>query len=107
LSTRHNPPRTAAPAAGETSTAQAATLARISIALGILATLGVIAALNFARAFFIPLIIGILASYTLHPLVDWLKALHIPQPLAAALVMSSVVGALTWTAVSCQTMSRR
>jgi predicted PurR-regulated permease PerM len=100
LSTRNNPPRTAAPAADETSTAQAATLVRISIALGILATLGVIAALYFARAFFIPLIIGILASYTLHPLVDWLKALRIPQPLAAALVIAILGGALTWTAVS-------
>jgi predicted PurR-regulated permease PerM len=99
LSTRNNLPR-AAPPAAETSTAHAATLGRISIALGILATLGVIAALYFARAFFIPLIIGILASYTLHPLVDWLKALRIPQPLAAALVIAILGGALTWTAVS-------
>ena len=100
MSTRHNLPRTASPAADEASTAHAATLGRISIALGILATLGVVAALYFARAFFIPLVIGILASYTLHPLVDWLKVLRIPQPLAAALVIAILGGALTWTAVS-------
>jgi len=41
-----------------------------------------------------------LASYTLHPLVEWLRSLRIPQPLAAALVIAVLGGALTWTAFS-------
>lgn len=98
MSTRNKHPPTASPANNAEFAAHAATLARISQALGILATLGIVAALYFARAFFIPLIIGILASYTLHPLVDWLRSLRIPQPLAAALVIAVLGAALTWTA---------
>lgn len=100
MSTRNKHPPTASPANNAEFAARAAALARISLALGILATLGIVAALYFARAFFIPLIIGILASYTLHPLVDWLRSLRIPQPLAAALVIAVLGGALTWTAFS-------
>jgi predicted PurR-regulated permease PerM len=100
LSTPNNHPPAASPANDAEFAAHAAALHRISVALGILATLGIVAALYFARAFFIPLIIGILASYTLHPLVEWLKSLRIPQPLAAALVIAVLGGALTWTAFS-------
>ena len=58
---------------------------RMSVAVGVLAVIALIAALYLARAFFVPLLIGILASYTLHPVVDWLqKALRIPRPVAAA-----------------------
>jgi predicted PurR-regulated permease PerM len=46
------------------------------------------------------LFIGIFASYALHPLVDWLKACHIPQAIAAALVVIGLVGGLGWITVS-------
>ena len=69
---------------------------RSSLALMLLAGIGVVAALYFARAFFVPLLIGILASYALRPLVEWLRVLHIPQALAAALVLLVVVGATSW-----------
>ena len=42
---------------------------RMSLALVILAIIAVIATLHFARAFFAPLLIGILVSYALHPVV--------------------------------------
>ena len=44
------------------------------VALIVLAFIAVVAALYFARAFFVPLLIGILASYTLRPVVDRLQA---------------------------------
>ena len=73
---------------------------RTTLALVLLAGIAVIAALYFARAFFVPLLIGILASYTLRPVVNWLNRLHIPQAVAAAIVMAVLVGGGSWMAYS-------
>lgn len=73
---------------------------RTSIALIILASIAVVAALFFARAFFVPLLIGILASYTLRPIVDWLRRFRIPQAVAAALVVVVLVGSVSWIGYS-------
>lgn len=67
-----------------------------SVALGILAFIAVIAALYLARAFFVPLFIGILASYALRPVVDWLQAHWIPRPAGAALALAVLAGSLSW-----------
>ena len=40
---------------------------RMNVAVGILAAIALVAALYLAHAFFVPLLIGILASYTLSP----------------------------------------
>jgi hypothetical protein len=50
---------------------------RVHLAAGVLAVLALVAALYLARGFFVPLLIGILASYALHPLVDWLEACRV------------------------------
>ncbi len=71
---------------------------RTSVALGFLAFFALFAALYLARAFFVPLLIGILASYTLRSVVDWLEARHIPRPIGAALALMAVVGSLSWVA---------
>jgi predicted PurR-regulated permease PerM len=73
---------------------------RMSLALIILAVIALTAALYLARAFFVPLLIGILVSYTLSPVVDWLRTLLIPRPVAAAIVVAALVGGLSWTAYS-------
>lgn len=73
---------------------------RMSMALIVLATIASIAALYFARAFFIPLLIGILTSYTLRPVVDKLQALRMPRPVAAAFVMAVLIGSASWIAYS-------
>jgi len=62
--------------------------------------LAVVAALYLARGFFVPLLIGILASYALHPLVDWLEARRIPRSLGATLVLALVIGSLFWIGFS-------
>jgi hypothetical protein len=72
----------------------------IPLGVGILAVIGIVAALYLARAFFVPLLIGILASYALRPFVDWLKALRIPRAAGAALVLGVIVAGLSWAVVS-------
>ena len=65
---------------------------RVSRSLTILATLAVVAALYLARAFVVPLLIGVLLSYTLRPIVSALHRLRIPQPIGAALVLLLLTG---------------
>jgi predicted PurR-regulated permease PerM len=72
----------------------------LAIAVFILAAIALVAALYLARAFFVPLLIGILGSYTLSPLVDWLQRRRLPGPLAAALVMAVLVGGTSWIGVA-------
>ena len=75
---------------------------RMSVALGvgIVTAIAIVAALYLARAFFVPLLIGILASYALRPLVDGLKALRIPRAAGAALVLGALVAGISWAAYS-------
>jgi predicted PurR-regulated permease PerM len=73
---------------------------RMNVAVSLLAIIAVVAALYLARAFFIPLLIGIFASYTLSPVVNWLKASRVPRPVAAALVLAVLTGGLSWLAWS-------
>ena len=70
------------------------------VAISVLAVIAVVAALYMARAFFVPLLLGILASYALRPVVDWMKLGHIPRPVAAALVLAVLSGSLSWVAFS-------
>lgn len=74
----------------------AAASAHMALALGVLAVIALVAALYFARAFFVPLLIGILASYALRPVVDGLQAWRVPRVVAAALVLALLVGAGSW-----------
>src|SRR3972149_1388693 len=75
-------------------------ISRLTVAVGILAVIALVASLYLARAFFVPLLIGILASYALSPVVEWRKACHVPRPAAAALVLAVLVGGLSWIAFS-------
>jgi predicted PurR-regulated permease PerM len=60
-------------------------------ALSILATVAFVFALQWAQKFFIPLIFGILISYTLNPLVVWLERIKIPRLIGASLVMITLL----------------
>lgn len=66
------------------------------VALGVLAALASVLALFLARAFLIPLLLGIVISYTLYPLVAWLEAIRIPRVVATFIVMASVIGSLAF-----------
>jgi predicted PurR-regulated permease PerM len=73
---------------------------RINLASGGLALLALTAALYLARGFFVPLLIGILASYALHPLVNRLQSWRVPRSIGAALVLVMVVASFAWIAGS-------
>ena len=75
-------------------------ISRLSVAVGVLTVIALVAALYLARAFFVPLLIGILASYALGPVVDWLRARRVPSPVGAALVLAVLVGGLSWISFS-------
>ena len=68
------------------------------VALGILATVALIFALNWAQPFLITLLLGILFAYTLNPLVVWLERIKIPRVLGATIVMVTVICALVFGA---------
>ncbi|MEO6975792.1 MAG: AI-2E family transporter [Gallionella sp.] len=73
---------------------------RINVAISLLAVIAIVAALYLARAFFVPLLIGILVSYALSPVVEWMKRRHVPRSLAAALVLITLVGGTSWIVYS-------
>jgi predicted PurR-regulated permease PerM len=64
------------------------------LSLGILAALASVFALSWAQGFVVPLLLGIVISYTLTPLVAWLEMIRIPRVVGTVLVMASVLGAL-------------
>jgi predicted PurR-regulated permease PerM len=70
------------------------------IGAAVLAVLALVGALYLARGFFVPLLIGILASYALHPLVNWLEACGAPRSVGAALVLAMLVGSVSWIGFS-------
>jgi predicted PurR-regulated permease PerM len=61
------------------------------VALGILATVALVFALDWMQKLFVPLTIGIFFAYTLNPLVTWLERIRIPRVLGTSMVMVVVV----------------
>ncbi|MBV6271964.1 AI-2E family transporter [Alcaligenaceae bacterium CGII-47] len=61
-----------------------------SLALTVLALLAFTFALQWARSFFIPLVFGVLITYTLNPVVIWLTRV-MPRILGVCLVMLALV----------------
>jgi len=64
------------------------------LALGILATVALVFALDWMQTFFVPLLLGIFLAYTLNPLVVGLERVRIPRVLGTSMVMVAVVCAL-------------
>jgi predicted PurR-regulated permease PerM len=61
------------------------------VALGILATLALVFALQWAQSFAISLLVGIFLAYTLNPVVVWLERIKVPRIAGASIVMLAVV----------------
>lgn len=62
-----------------------------SLSLAVLATLAGVYTLRWASEVFIPVMLGLLCSYALSPVVDWLQQRHIPRAASAALLMLGLV----------------
>lgn len=63
-----------------------------SLPLTVLAVLAVVFTLNWAQAILIPLMLGVMISYTLSAPVNLMQKWHIPRALGAALLLLSLVG---------------
>lgn len=61
------------------------------LALGIIATVAFVHAVQWAQKFLIPLVFGIFIAYTLNPLVRALERLRITRALGATLVMALIL----------------
>ena len=71
-----------------------------SAALWVIAVIVSLAALRFASAVFVPLVVGVMLSYALTPLVNRMVRLYIPRVLAAGILLIGIVGgtvALTYS----------
>ncbi|MYM68198.1 AI-2E family transporter [Pseudoduganella sp. FT55W] len=62
------------------------------LALGVIATVAFLYALQWSRNFLVPLVLGILITYTLSPLVCWLERVRVPRLLGATLVTAAILG---------------
>ena len=60
----------------------------------VLAGIAILVFLRFAQEFFIPLVLGVLISYTLDPIVSWLQKWSIPRPLGAGILLAVIVGSV-------------
>jgi predicted PurR-regulated permease PerM len=58
-----------------------------SVSLALLATLASVFMLRWASAVFIPVLVGLLFSYALSPVVDWLQVRRVPRALSAAVLI--------------------
>ena len=61
------------------------------LALGIIATVSFIYALQWAQKFLIPVIFGIFIAYTLNPVVAWLEKLRLPRAIGATAVTALIL----------------
>ena len=73
---------------------------RNATAVWMLATIATVSALYLARAFIVPLLFGILVSYTLKPIVNWFERCRIPRAIGAGLILAILVGGTSWMALS-------
>jgi predicted PurR-regulated permease PerM len=64
-----------------------------NVALGIIAAAALIWLLKFAEDVIVPVLLGLILSYSLRPFVEWLqRRLFIPRPLAAAMLLVALFG---------------
>ena len=71
-----------------------------SASLVILATVASVFLLRWASVVFIPVLVGLLGSYALSPVVDWLQQRRIPRAVSAALLILGVLAGIGATGYS-------
>ena len=66
-----------------------------NIAFGIIAIAALVWLLKFAEAVIIPVLLGVILSYSLRPVVEWfVRVLHVPRPVSAALLLVTLFGGI-------------
>lgn len=71
-----------------------------SMSLMVLAGLGILFVLHWAKMVFIPVMLSVLFSYAFSPLVNWMELKRVPRWLASSVLMLAVMGVLGTTAWS-------
>ncbi len=71
-----------------------------SLSLVVLAVFAGLFVLRWAQAVFIPVMLGLLFSYALSPLVNWMELWRVPRWLGAAVLLLAIFGAIGGTAYS-------
>jgi predicted PurR-regulated permease PerM len=61
------------------------------LALGIIATIAFVYALQWSQKFLVPLLLGIFIAYTLNPLVLWLERWHVRRVIGATMVTAAIL----------------
>jgi predicted PurR-regulated permease PerM len=79
------------------SAATSSDFTRTEITLIVIAAVATITAMRVAEPFLVPLVMGILLSYTLRPLVSMVERAHIPRFPAAVLVVAVLVALVAAT----------
>jgi predicted PurR-regulated permease PerM len=72
------------------------------LSLGIIATVAFVFALQWAKNFCVPLLLGIFIAYTLSPVVRWLERWHIKRAIGATLVTGLILAGMAFTIVRVQ-----
>jgi predicted PurR-regulated permease PerM len=72
------------------------------VSLGIIATVTFVFALQWAKNFLVPLLLGIFIAYTLSPVVRWLERWHIRRAIGATLVTGAILAGIAFTVQSVQ-----
>ena len=60
-------------------------------AIGIIATVLFVWALQWAEKFLVPMLLGVFIAYTLNPLVTWLERCRVPRPLGTTFVTVAIL----------------
>jgi predicted PurR-regulated permease PerM len=71
-----------------------------SMSLVVLAILAGVFVLHWAKAVFIPVMLGVMVSYALSPVVNWMERRRVPRWLSAAALLMGILGGLGFTAWS-------
>ena len=71
-----------------------------SVSLAVIAAMASVFMLRWASAVFIPLMVGLLFSYALSPVVNWLQQRHVPRVLSAGVLILSILGGVGATVFS-------
>lgn len=71
-----------------------------NLSLALLACFASLYLLYWAKAVFIPFMLGLLASYALSPIVNWAETKRVPRPLGAGVLLLAILGGLGTTAYS-------
>lgn len=72
------------------------------VSLGIIATVAFVFALQWAKNFLVPLLLGIFIAYTLSPVVRWLERWHVRRAIGATLVTGAILAGIAFTIQSVQ-----